>query len=61
VKKYATTKDMQNKIWDVIIRTKAAWWVFFDGLYSTTFGGVNLPRYQVGRDLAMSYPMEPIQ
>ena len=61
VKKYDATKDMQNKIWDAIIRTKAAWWVFFDGLYSTTFGGVNLPRYQVGRDLPMSYPMEPIQ
>jgi pyrroloquinoline quinone (PQQ) biosynthesis protein C len=61
VKKYATTKDMQNKIWDCIIRTKSAWWVFFDGLYSATFGGVALPRYRVGRDLPVNYPMEAFQ
>lgn len=59
VRKYAVTKDMQNKIWDCIIRTKAAWWIFFDGLYSATFGGMALPRYKVGRDLPDSYPMEP--
>lgn len=59
VKKYATTKDMQNKIWDCIIRTKAAWWIFFDGLYSVTFTGINLPRYIVGKDLPECYPLEP--
>lgn len=59
VKKYATTKAMQNKIWDCIIRTKAAWWIFFDGLYSTAFSGIELPRYKVGRDLPEAYPMEP--
>lgn len=59
VKKYATTKDMQNKIWDCIIRTKAAWWIFFDGLYSVTFSGIDLPRYRVGQDLPECYPLEP--
>ncbi len=60
VEKYATTKDMQNKIWDCIIKTKAAWWVFFDGLYSVTFGGITLPRYKVGRDLPSCYPIRPM-
>lgn len=59
VKRHATTKDRQNKIWDCIIKTKSAWWIFFDGLYSATFTGVELPRYKVGRDLPESYPMEP--
>lgn len=59
VKKYATTKDMQNKIWDCIIRTKAAWWIFFDGLHSATFSGIDLPRYKVGKDLPECYPLEP--
>jgi pyrroloquinoline quinone (PQQ) biosynthesis protein C len=59
VKKYATTKDMQNKIWDCIIRTKAAWWIFFDGLHSVTFSGIDLPRYKVGKDLPGCYPLEP--
>ncbi len=59
VKKYATTKDMQNKIWDCIIRTKAAWWIFFDGLHSVTFSGIQLPRYTVGKDLPECYPLEP--
>jgi pyrroloquinoline-quinone synthase len=59
VKKYATTRDMQNKVWDCIIRTKAAWWVFFDGLYSVTFGGIDLPRYKVGKDLSSCYPTVP--
>jgi pyrroloquinoline quinone (PQQ) biosynthesis protein C len=60
VKKHATTKDMQNKIWNCIIKTKAAWWIFFDGLYSVTFGGIELPRYTVGKDLPECYPMEPM-
>lgn len=60
VRKYATTKDMQNKIWDSIIRTKAAWWIFFDGLYSVAVSGIELPRYKVGRDLPESYPVEPL-
>jgi len=59
VKKYATSKDMQNKIWDCIIRTKAAWWIFFDGLYSVAFSGIPLPRYTVGEDLPECYPLEP--
>ncbi len=60
VKRLATTKDRQDKVWDCIIRTKAAWWIFFDGLYSVTFSGIELPRYKVGRDLPESYPMEPL-
>ena len=59
VRKYATTKDMQNKIWDCIIKTKAAWWIFFDGLHSATFTGIELPRYTVGKDLPECYPVEP--
>jgi pyrroloquinoline quinone (PQQ) biosynthesis protein C len=60
VKKHATTKPMQNKIWDCIVKTKAAWWVFFDGLYSAAVTGVDLPRYKVGKDLPDCYPMDPI-
>lgn len=59
VKKFAVSKDMQNKIWDSIIRTKAAWWIFFDGLHSVTFSGIDLPRYKVGVDLPECYPLEP--
>jgi len=59
VKKYATTKGMQDKIWDCVIRTKAAWWIFFDGLYAATLSGSKLPRYAVGRDLPECYPLEP--
>ena len=59
VKRYAKSKDMQNKIWDTIIRTKSAWWVFFDGLYSAQITGVNLPRYTVGKDLPEFFPNEP--
>lgn len=59
VKKYATSKDMQDKIWDCIIKTKAAWWIFFDGLHSSACSGIDLPRYGVGEDLPECYPMEP--
>ena len=59
VKKYARSKDMQNKIWDTIIRTKSAWWIFFDGLYSAQITGVKLPRYTVGKDLPEFFPNEP--
>lgn len=59
VRRYAKSKDMQNKIWDAIIRTKAAWWVFFDGLYSAQINGIDLPRYVIGRDLPEFFPNEP--
>lgn len=59
VRKYAKTKDMQNKIWDTIIRTKSAWWIFFDGLYSAQITGTNLPRYIIGKDLPDFFPNEP--
>ena len=58
VLEYATTKDMQNRVWDAAVRSKAVYWVLFEGLYQAYVlnkdGGY--PHYRPGTDLPTNYP-----
>ena len=55
----ATTKDVQDRVWDAVIRSKAAYWVFFEGVYQAyvlSEPGA-YPHYRPGRDLPPQYPL----
>lgn len=55
---YAVTKDVQNRVWDAVTRSKSIYWVFFDGLYQAYVlgDGSSHPHYQLGRHLPSRYP-----
>ena len=57
----ATTKEVQNRVWDAVVRSKAAYWVFFEGLHQAYVLGdpAAYPHYGRGRDLPTHYPFAP--
>ena len=54
----ASTKEVQNRVWDAVVRSKAAYWVFFEGLHQAYVLGdpAVYPHYAPGRDLPVHYP-----
>ncbi len=54
----AATKDMQDRVWDAVTRSKAIYWVFFDGVYQAYVlgGGASHPHYEPGQHLPLGYP-----
>jgi pyrroloquinoline quinone (PQQ) biosynthesis protein C len=58
VLEYALTKDVQNRVWDSVTRSKSIYWVFFDGLYQAYVlaDGASHPHYQPGRHLPLRFP-----
>ncbi len=58
VLEHATTKEVQNRVWDAAVRSKAAYWVFFEGLHQAYVLGdpAAYPHYGLGSDLPMNYP-----
>ena len=58
VLEHATTKEVQNRVWDAVVRSKAAYWVFFEGLHQAYVLGdpAAYPHYGRGRDLPTHYP-----
>mgnify|MGYP001029097056 FL=1 len=59
VLEYATTKELQNRVVDAVTRSKAAYWVFFEGLYQAyVLGEVagGYPHYSPGHHLPAGYP-----
>ena len=58
VLEHATTVEVQNRVVDAVIRSKAAYWVFFEGLYQAYVLGESAPypHYSPGRHLPADYP-----
>ena len=57
VLEYAVTKDMQNRVWTAVTRSKSIYWVFFDGVYQAyVLSDGSHPHYQPGYHLASRYP-----
>ena len=58
VLEHATTKDVQNRVWDAVVRSKAAYWVFFEGLHQAYVLGdpASYPHYGLGSHLPSQYP-----
>ena len=58
VLEFAVTKDIQNRVWDAVIRSKSIYWVFFDGVYQAYVlgNGTSHPHYKPGLDLPHHYP-----
>ena len=61
VRKYAASKEMQNRLWDAVVRSKAAYWVFFEGCHQAyVLKSSGLPAYRVGVDLPSTFPLLPL-
>ena len=58
VLEYAVSKEVQNRVWDAVTRSKAIYWVFFDGVYQAYVLGEGRthPHYQRGHHLPVRYP-----
>jgi pyrroloquinoline quinone (PQQ) biosynthesis protein C len=58
VVEYATTREVQNRCIDAVTRSKAIYWVFFDGLYQAYVLGHagDYPHYRPGAHLPNDYP-----
>jgi pyrroloquinoline quinone (PQQ) biosynthesis protein C len=56
----AAAKEVQDRVWDAVVRSKAVYWVFFDGLYQAYVLGGPLPHphYEPGRHLPLHYPFQ---
>ena len=56
----AAAKEVQDRVWDAVVRSKAVYWVFFDGLYLAYVLGGPLPHphYAPGRHLPLHYPFQ---
>jgi pyrroloquinoline-quinone synthase len=54
----ATSKELQNRVVDSVVRSKAAYWVFFEGLYQAYVLGevASYPHYTPGHHLPFNYP-----
>ena len=61
VLEHATTKEVQNRVWDAVVRSKAAYWVFFEGLHQAYVLGdpASYPHYGRGSQLPAHYPFAP--
>ena len=58
VLQHATTKETQNRVIDAVVRSKACYWVFFEGLYQAYVLSEPsaYPHYTPGSHLPNDYP-----
>ena len=58
VAEYANTLEVQARVVDAVIRSKAAYWVFFDGVYQAYVrnDAPTYPHYTLGGQLPPQYP-----
>ncbi|MEE8518341.1 MAG: iron-containing redox enzyme family protein [Dehalococcoidia bacterium] len=58
VAEYADTLEVQERVVDAVVRSKAAYWVFFEGVYQAyVLNDVEAyPHYRLGGELPARYP-----
>jgi pyrroloquinoline-quinone synthase len=55
VKKYATSKEAQNRMWEAEVRFLSLQWVLYDGIYQAVVNKDNPPMFNVSRFYPLPY------
>ena len=55
VKKYATSKEAQNRMWEAEVRFLSLQWVLYDGIYQAIFSDIKPPMFNVSPFYPLPY------